>query len=75
MGERVGPLMKQHVTFLYSRTGKDVCYTTKVRVLGHDTVVFLDTILPPDTTRAIKKQFLTDAFNAGMKQYAKLHKK
>lgn len=66
--------MKQHATFLYERKG-NVTYSTKIKVLGHDTAVFLDTIIPPATPKAIKKQFLTDAFYAGMKQYAKLYKR
>lgn len=60
--------------FLYERKG-DVTYSTKIKVLGHDTAVFLDTVVPPGTSKSVKSRFLTDAFNAGMKQYVKLHKR
>lgn len=75
MGSEGVKFMKHPLMLIYTRSLGDIKYSTKIKVFGTDTMIFLETETPPDATREVRKRFISDAFFAGKKYYDDLYKR
>ena len=68
-------MLRKPIILIYSRTSEKLTFSTKIKVFGNDTMIFMDQVIPENITRSVKKRFYSDAFEAGKKFYDDLQSK